>query len=280
MTKKQKVRGFPVQGKFKAGPWSEKDREYIVDNAGKLSPEEIAKNLGRSQQTVYKYMKAGGLLKYYRAKELEEDKFQNIRKSRYWPILQKQFTKEELENFDYHWQNITKQFRDDILHTEELQILDVIKIEIMMDRILTQSKQISDLIQQKRLEISAEKKSGVPDITKISGLERDIASLYASTENITKEHTSLLKEKKTLMSSLKATREQRIQQIENSKSTLTGWVKALYNNKVLATDIGIQMEKSRLAYQAEYERLSDYYTYADGEVDIPLLNCDTIADKE
>lgn len=280
MTRKQKVRGFPKNGTYKLGPWSEKDREYIIDNAGKISPEEIAKNLGRSEKTVYNFMKAGGLLKYYKAKELEEDKFQNIRKSRYWPILQKQFTKEELENFDYHWQNITKQFREDILHTEELQILDVIKIEIMMDRILTQSKQITDLIQQKRLEIANEKKSGDPDKEKMIMLEREIASLYASTENITKEHTSLLKEKKTLMSSLKATREQRIQQIENSKSTLVGWVKSLYTNRKIATDIGIQMEKMRVAYKVEYQRLSEYYTYADGEVDIPLLNCDTVLEKE
>ena len=39
---------------------------------------------------------------------------------------------------------------------------------------------------------------------------------------------------------------------------------------------GKAIEKMRLAMEKEKERLSDYYTYADGTVDIQFLNSDTV----
>jgi hypothetical protein len=51
--------------------------------------------------------------------------------------------------FLYHWGRIISQFKDDVLPTEELQIIDTIKLDILMNRILrTQyetNKTISEL---------------------------------------------------------------------------------------------------------------------------------------
>jgi hypothetical protein len=46
----------------------------------------------------------------------------------YWREIQKQFDENEQELFLYHWSRIISQFRDDVLPTEELQVIDAIKI--------------------------------------------------------------------------------------------------------------------------------------------------------
>ena len=41
-------------------------------------------------------------------------------------------------------------------------------------------------------------------------------------------------------------------------------------------DRGLDMEKMRLATEAEKERLSEYIKYEDGQVDQPFLSSDTV----
>lgn len=262
----------------KAGPWSKKDKQYISDQAGKRTPEEIAAKLGRNPKRVKDYMTKQGLMKYYYKEDLEQDQLQNIRKSRYWETLKKEFTDEELDSFEYHWQNIVRQFRDDILHTEELQIVDAIKLQIMMDRSQIRQKEIAEQIDNLKKKILDEEAKAAPDEKKLERMSRDISTLYSGIEAHSKDHVILLKEKNQALQKLKATREQRIQQIESSKETLVGWVKQLYTNPKKRYELGINMEKMRIATEAEYKRLSEYHTYADGTVDKPILNEETVQD--
>lgn len=263
---------------FRAGPWSKKDKQFISDQAGKMPPEDIAAKLGRNPSAVKKYMTKQGLMKYYFKKDLEDDQLQNIRKSRYWEELEKEFTQEELDIFEYHWKNIIKQFRDDIMHTEELQIVDAIKLEIKMQRCLRKEKEVNDNIDKLRKQISDEEGKQQPDERKIEMLSREISGYYATMANYNDDYLKLQKEKNSALSKLKATREQRIQQIESSKETLSGWVKILYTNPQLRYKLGLDMEKMRLAAKAEYERLSKYHVYQDKAVDKPILNHETVWD--
>ena len=38
--------------------------------------------------------------------------------------------------FEFHFKKMWSQFKDDVFHTEEMQIIDTIKLEILMNRIL------------------------------------------------------------------------------------------------------------------------------------------------
>src|SRR5690606_10700495 len=107
-----------------------------------------------------------------------------------------------------------------------------------------------------------------------------IDSLYKSVEQIQKDYSNLHASKSKIFSALKATREQRIKQIENSKESFVDWVKELIKNSQLRKDFGIYMEKHRIATEVEYKRLSELHTYDDGEVDMPVLNHETIMDKK
>jgi hypothetical protein len=260
----------------KAGPWSSKDKQFVSDQAGKLTPEEIAKKLRRNPKAVKDYMTKNGLMKYYFKKDLEQDELQNIRKSRYWDLLKQEFTPEELDFFEFQWKEIIKQFRDDILHTEELQIIDAIKLEIMMNRSQIKAKQADDLINDLRKRIEEEQQKPNPDDKRIEDLGRTMANCFAGMEALNKEFTNLLKEKNNSLQKLKATRESRVNLTETSKETLVGWVKKLYTDPQTRYKIGIEMEKKRIATQVEYQRLSEYHTYDDGMVDQPILSADTV----
>lgn len=260
----------------RAGPWSKKEKQYISDQAGQIPPEQIANNLKRNPNSVLKYMNKNGLMKYYHKKDLDEDELQNIRRTKYWDTLIQEFTPEELDIFQYHWKETVKQFRDDIFHTEELQIVDAIKLEIMMNRCQIKQKQAYDLIHELREKIEKEENSTEPNEERLDSLSRTLTQCYAGTDALTKEFTTLLQRKTEAFQKLKATREQRIQQIESSKESLVGWIKDLHQNYRKTVELGLKMEKMRIATEAEYQRLSEFHTFMDGQVDQPILNYKTV----
>lgn len=260
----------------KAGPWSTEDKEFISRNAGTMLPEEIAQKLKRNPEAVIKYMKKNGLMKYYSKTQLDNqhEKLNDIEHSQYWKDLVKQFDPEELESFQYHWENVLKQFENDsILHTEEFQIIDMIKYEILMNRLLIQETDVKRKIKQFETYILDEKKSPLElqDKDSIANWEAQVAALYAATESLSKEYRALSVEKQKLLTGLKATREQRIKNLESSKESMAGWLRKMILDPQYRRDVGIYIEKMRIATQVEYERLSELHTYIDGQIDRPLL---------
>ena len=81
-----------------------------------------------------------------------------------------------------------------------------------------------------------------------------------------------------MLKEMKATREQRVKRLEDSKQSLVGWIAYLMGNPDVTSQYGIEMEKMRLAMTQEKERLGAYHKYTDGQVDQPFLNSDTIKD--
>jgi len=81
-----------------------------------------------------------------------------------------------------------------------------------------------------------------------------------------------------MLKDLKATREQRIKRLEDSKQTFIGWVRNLMSNPEARRQMGNDMEKMRLAMEVEKERLSEYHQYEDGKIDQPFLTPDTVKD--
>lgn len=262
---------------FKRGPWSADDKKYIVDNAGQIPPEEIATNLGRNKDAVKKYMKDNGLLKYYSSRSNSKDSgLVKLSKSIYYPDICRQFTEKELETFEYHWLNTSKQFNDDIMHTEEMQIIDMIKFEILMNRLLNQQADTNQAISETTAELQKERMKKEPNLELIKHYSIQSESLYIAIGRMQKEYNELHKAKTQIYTSLKATRDQRLKSIESSKETFIDWVKDLIKDSSLRKQLGIEMEKHRIATEVEYKRLSDFHEYADGCVDIPVLNSSTV----
>ena len=262
---------------MKIGRLSKSDWEYIEANAERLSPEKIAENLDRNLESVEKYLKKLG--KSFNKHEAFAVQAEYDIKSRpYWKELKAQFSDEELDLFLYHWKQTIAQFRKDVLATEELQIIDTIKLEILMNRALREQQESMERVRILDAEIDLEKArdSDQQDKEMIFNLERQIASLRAAKESLSREFKDLQTKKASMYKDLKATREQRIEKLENNKQTLSSLVNKILRDPDFYEQEGKALEKMRMAMEKERERLSDYYQYADGTVDQPFLTPETI----
>ena len=262
---------------MKIGRLSKSDWDYIDANAENLSPEKIAENLGRTVESVEKYLKKLG--KSFNKHEAFAVQAEYDIKSRpYWKELKAQFSDDELELFLYHWKQIIAQFRKDVLATEELQIVDTIKLEVLMNRALREQQESMERVRALDAEIELEKTkdSDQQDKEMVFNIERQIASLRAAKESLSREFKDLQTKKASMYKDLKATREQRIEKLESNKQTLSSLVNKILRNPDFYEQEGKALEKMRLAMEKEKERLSDYHEYADGTVDQPFLTSETI----
>ena len=261
---------------MKRGRLSNDEARYITDNAKDISVEEIAAKLERDPTTIENFIKKNlkiGLSEFEQAAYDLEDR-------PYWIELRQQFSQEELELFKYHWGRIISQFKDDVFPTEELQVVDVIKLELLMNRGLKQNKSNIDQITAFEELVRTERATDPDqqDRDYILNLERQIASLRAAQESLNRDYRDLQTKKSAMLKEMKGTREQRIKRLEDSKQSFVGWVTHLMQNPNLTQQYGLEMEKMRLAMEKEKGRLSNFHQYEDGQVDQPVLTPDTVKD--
>jgi len=264
---------------MKKGRFSKEDVEFIEANAEVLSPESIASTLDRDPDSIREWI---GKKIGFSEKQKQEAVVANELKERpYYRELLQQFSANELELFEFHFKKMWSQFKDDVFHTEEMQIIDTIKLELLMNRILTSQQSNQQQVKTYERLVQEEKASDREhrDLEYIMGLERQVAILRASQETLSKDYKDLQARKATMLKDLKGTREQRIKAIEDSKQTFAALVKQIATDEAFRTKIGIDMEKMRIAVEKEKERLSEYHTYRDGTVDQPLLTPETLPEE-
>ena len=187
---------------------------------------------------------------------------------------------QELEMFVFHWKRIVSQFRDDVLPTEELQVIDAIKLELLMNRALKEQQANMVAIEEieKDIEDEKDKSPGDRDIDYIFNLERQVAVHRAAQESIARDYKDLQTKKNAMLKELKGTREQRIKRLEDSKETFASWIQALVQHPDMREELGVEMEKMRLSMEKERVRLAEYHKYEDGLVDQPFLTPDSVLD--
>ncbi len=263
---------------MKKGRFTKTEQEFIRNNHREMSNLEIATHLDRDPISIQSYIKEKIGTNTLDDREIEA--LHDLKNRPFWKELEKQFSEEELQSLLYHWSRIITQFRDDVLPTEELQIIDAIKLEILMNRALTsQQTNVRDIQRYEDLVTEEKSKSlEIQDKDYIYSLERQVAVLRAAQESLTRDYRDLQTKKASMLKDLKATREQRIKRLEDSKQTFIGWVRNLMSNPDVRRQIGTDMEKMRLAMDAEKNRLSEYHKYEDGNVDQPFLTPDTVKD--
>jgi len=147
-----------------------------------------------------------------------------------------------------------------------------------MNRALREQQESMERVRVLEAEIDIEKArdSDQQDKEMIFNYERQIASLRAAKESLSREFKDLQTKKASMYKDLKATREQRIEKLENNKQTLSSLVNKILRDPDFYEQEGKALEKMRMAMEQEKERLSDYHEYADGTVDQPFLTPETI----
>ena len=264
---------------MRKGRFSKTEISFITENHDSLSHQEIAQKLNRDADSIKNFIKS-------KLGESLEDKkriqaLYDLKNRPYWKDLQQQFNEHELEMLLYHWGRIIGQFRDDVLPTEELQVLDAIKLEVLMNRALkNQQTNMEDIVRFEEL-ITEEKGRPVEyqDRDFIFNLERQIAVARAAQEALGRDYKDLQVKKSGMLKDLKATREQRVKRLEDSKQTFISWVQNLMTNADVRQEIGVEMEKMRLSVEKERKRLSEWHQYEDKLVDQPFLTPDSVKDE-
>lgn len=261
---------------MKKGRISKDEERTIARLVDSMTPEDIAKKLDRDAESITQFIKR----KFKKGLTNEEFAAYSLEDRPYWIELRQQFTEDELELFKYHWSRIIAQFKDDVFPTEELQVVDVIKLEILMNRCLKGNKENIEQINTYDHMIKDERSrdKDQQDTDYIINLERQVASLRASQESLNRDYRELQAKKASMLREMKGTREQRIKRLEDSKQSFTSWVAAMMQDPERMKRYGIEMEKMRTAMKKEGERLASFHKYEDGTVDQPFLTPDTVKD--
>ena len=261
---------------MKKGRISKDEERFISSNIDSLTVHDIAKKLDRDVESVDSFIKR----KFKRGLTSEEEAAYELEDRPYWAELESQFTMEELELFKYHWSRIIAQFKDDVFPTEELQVVDVIKLEILMNRCLKSNKDnINEMnVIEKMIRDERALDKDQRDQDYLMNLERQMAALRASQESLNRDYRELQSKKASMLREMKGTREQRIKRLEDSKQSFVSWIASLIQDPDLMKQYGIEMEKMRLAMKKEEERLSAFHKYEDGQIDQPFLTPETVKD--
>ena len=217
----------------KRGQLSLEEEKYIRDNISTLTIENIANHLNRSIAPIEKYIQQTKLTHTSSDDQILKQK---LYLKTFWSEIEKQFDKEtgELEYFENTWVGLIKQFREDVLPAEELQIKQFITIDILINRSMKERKR--HIADTEKLQNEVDKEYAKPedqrDIPKLANLETQLSFARNSIANYTNEYTKLLNEQQKISKDLKATREQRIKRIEDGKSSWVGLIRMLEDEEI------------------------------------------------
>tara|TARA_B100001778_G_scaffold334886_1_gene348600 strand:- start:7312 stop:8148 length:837 start_codon:yes stop_codon:yes gene_type:complete len=268
----------------KRGQLSLEEEQYIREHVAILPVQQIADNLNRTIKPVERYISESKIgLKSKDEQENDTTLRQKLHAKTFWIEITKQFDKStgELQYFEDTWIGLVKQFREDVLPAEELQIKQFITIDILINRSMKERKRhISDT---EKLQDEVDKEYKLPedvrDVPKLVNLETQLSFARNSIANYTNEYTKLLNEQQKISKDLKATREQRIKRIEDGKSSWIGLIRMLEDEEIREKE-GREMEIMAMAVDKNKKLISEYHDYADDTVDSPLLTPETVLEKD
>lgn len=207
-------------------------------------------------------------------KELEKELKSKVE----WDQIKRQFSDAEQKIFIEHYLGLVKQFKGDVLKSEYMQITELIKLELLANRCLEEQRSCQSTIEQMEeiIRMEMDQPKDKRDAKRIDKLQNDIIASRSGIVSSKREYLGIIERKDRLFNDLKATRSQRHKLREDSKTSFFDWVRLMIESKEKRRQVGIDMEKMRLAVEKERKRLSENHEYADKEIDRPILDSDSV----
>ena len=253
--------------------------DFIRQNCFNLPLEEIAEILNRTVKPIQKFIDRENL----KMRNMTDDEhlLVQLRGRYYYKELQKQFTDARVnflrtpEHIDYF-----RQFSEDVTHTEEMEILEVIRTEVLINRGMEDRQEVIQNINRlnKLIDTEMEKPMAMQDTVAIASFQTQLGAAISSKSSYINEHEKLLTKKERLLKDLKGTREQRKRNADDAKTNFSAWLRQLDDDKT-KKDESFDMEVHRVAADKATERLAELHQYEDGLVDQPILNSDTLLEE-
>lgn len=271
----------------KRGRLSKAEEKKILSLTLKgLDVKEIARRLDRNFETIDDWIKLNKSPSESKSPEGFRTAIrQELRNSLAWKNLLKEFSKDEVEFFEEGYLKMMRQFKDNVLPSEENQIFDLVKTDILISRCLQNQQRAKTQIERVKEEIRTIREK----YNSIDEMEKDVRDLFVTLENRVQfsqtaiqshinEFEKLSKNKQQLMNALKATRDQRIKEVEN-ENRFIDLVKRFQLKDVQERE-SRHAEIMNRGVEKEYKRLTQPHKYMDEEVDIPILSAETLQEYE
>lgn len=254
---------------FKRGKAATEEIEFVRQNLN-WSDEKLSAHLNRSIAFIKKYKAHAPAL------ERDDDllgALERLHISYFWRTVKGQLLGDETSYFEQQWIRYWEQFsQNEILATDEVMMKDAIILDIMVNRAL--NKKSSSLQRSSEVQglITVEYSKSLDDRNQadLARLETQYAMLQAAIHESTKEHLEYQKKKDDKMTQLKATRDQRLKQIEQSGKNFWDLLRQLNTKQARLRD-SIMMEKMKIASDRVYDDFTQSIQFADGEYDKPFL---------
>ena len=263
----------------KRGKLSVEEMNFIRQNCFNLPIEDIANNLNRTPAPIQKFIDKENL----KMRNMTDDEhlLVELRGRYYFHELKKQFSDSEIIFFEHQWTDYFKQFSEDVTHTEEMEILEVIRTEVLINRGMEDRQEILKNIERlnKLIEDEMDKPSAMQDTVALASFQTQLGAAISSKSAYINEHEKLLTKKERLLKDLKGTREQRKRNADDAKTNFSSWLRQL-DEKALREKEGFDMEVHKVAAEKAVKRLGGYHEYEDGTVDQPVLNADTLIEED
>lgn len=267
----------------KRGQLSLDEEKFIRDNIGSMNIEDIATSLNRSTKPIERYIVENNLSFNQDENITDQNLRLKLHSKTFWSEIVRQFDEDsgELTYFENTWIGLVKQFREDVLPAEELQIKQFITIDILINRSMKERKRhIAETERlQKKVDEEYNKSEDQRDIPKLANLETQLSFARNSIASYTNEYTKLLNEQQKISKDLKATREQRIKRIEDGKSSWVGLIRMLEDELVREKE-GKEMEILALATEKAKQKLYEIHQYQDNKLDNPILSPESLEYQE
>jgi len=263
----------------KRGKLSKAEMIYIEQNCFDLSLEEMARHLNRTIHPIRKYIDKQNL----KARDLTDDEhlLSTLRDRYYFKEMRKQFNDNEIVFFEHKWIDLYKQFNEDVVATEEMQIVELCRTAILVNRSMEDRQDIvtniADL--EKLINEEMDKPPEFQDTQALAMFQTQLGAMIGSKSSYITEHEKLLTKQERLLKDIKGTREQRKRIAEDANTNFLIWMRQLDDLEVKDKQ-GFDMEVNRVAANKARERLSEYHEFEDGLVDQPLLNTETVKDVQ
>lgn len=281
--KKAKKKTQEEKPVYRKGRPTQADKDTIrrMHLEGK-NDKEIGNFLGRSEETV-RNIRHGELLLGDDLPKARKDNIPYeiaVMNSPQWPILQKQFTKEELEIFKIEYARLMSEMKDDLRATDEINIFALIRHMLLIDRNYIERKRTMDQLEtlereKNRIIRDTEEED---DAERLKQLREDVNNINIMVSQYLSANTAKTSELKTLeerkariQEQLKITRDQRISKLEAGKKETYVDLLVSLEDEEFRKSTGQMMELNKMAMYKELNRLKQPHNYRDGKTDIPIL---------
>ena len=274
-----------AKGAFKWGRISDEEGRFIERTLPLSSYKDVALQLNRKPETVRKWAQRNGIStdKISRKKTVIED----IKRDKFFQQLDEMLTEDEIVLSHSIYLEMCQQFGNDIKYSERQEIIDYCIVTCQLNRELRKEKTIDeDMFKLNKEKAKLKQKKDSKDdeddledewLEQIDEIDYAIADMKEERKETKIRQDKLMERKDKLLNSMNASRKNRANQLTDAAKNFVALTEYLQKNPEYRRDLGLQIEKMRLAIHAEWFRLSEIHKYADGVYDYPVFSSETVA---